>query len=58
MNRDHTQVGKAKLSAQTFAEIVESFVEPVSYRTMVCFFSLPLLAVWNGGANVCVCVGE
>ncbi|KAI5843973.1 Di-sulfide bridge nucleocytoplasmic transport domain-containing protein [Morchella snyderi] len=34
MNRDHTQVGKAKLSAQTFAEIVESFVEPVSYRTM------------------------
>ncbi|KAH0606778.1 uncharacterized protein H6S33_003612 [Morchella sextelata] len=34
MNRDHTQVGKAKLSAQTFAEIVESLVEPVSYRTM------------------------
>ncbi|RPB08177.1 hypothetical protein P167DRAFT_568123 [Morchella conica CCBAS932] len=34
MNRDHTQVGKARLSAQTFAEIVESFVEPVSYRTM------------------------
>lgn len=35
MNRDPTVVGRAKVSAETFAEIVNSFIEPISYKTMV-----------------------
>jgi len=35
MNRDPSVVGRAKVSAETFAEIVNSFIEPISYKTMV-----------------------
>lgn len=35
MNRDPQGVGRAKLSAHAIAEIVNSFVEPISYKTMV-----------------------
>lgn len=36
MNRDPTVVGRARVSAETFAEIINSFIEPISYKTMVC----------------------
>jgi len=36
MNRD-PNVGRAKVSAHTFAEIFNSFLEPISYKTMVSF---------------------
>lgn len=39
MNRDPAVVGRAKVSAETFAEIINSFVEPISYKTMI-FFSI------------------
>jgi Di-sulfide bridge nucleocytoplasmic transport domain len=35
MNRDPTVVGRARVSAETFAEIINSFIEPISYKTMV-----------------------
>lgn len=37
MNRDPAVVGRAKVSAETFAEIINSFVEPISYKTMAFF---------------------
>ena len=36
MNRDPSMVGRARVSAHTFAEIFNSFVEPISYKAMVC----------------------
>lgn len=41
MNRDPSQVGRARVSAETFAEIINSFIEPISYKTMVCSTSIP-----------------
>jgi hypothetical protein len=35
MNRDPNSVGRAKVSAQTFAYIFNSFIEPISYKAMV-----------------------
>lgn len=35
MNRDPTMVGRARVSAETFAGIVDGFVEGISYKTMV-----------------------
>lgn len=35
MNRDPAAVGRAKVSAETFAEIIESFMAKFSYKTMV-----------------------
>jgi len=35
MNRDPNSVKRARLSAHTFAEILNSFVEPISLKTMV-----------------------
>jgi hypothetical protein len=35
MNQDPTRVGRAKVSAHTFAEIFNSFVEPISWKAMV-----------------------
>lgn len=37
MNRDPAVVGRAKVSAITFAEIINSFVEPISFKTMLFF---------------------
>ncbi|PGH20043.1 hypothetical protein AJ80_03693 [Polytolypa hystricis UAMH7299] len=37
MNRDPSKVGRAKVSAQTLAEIFNGFIEPISFKTMVFF---------------------
>lgn len=41
MNRDPKKVGRAKVSARTFAEIFNSFVEEISYKAM--FFTVVLV---------------
>ncbi|KAF8427822.1 Di-sulfide bridge nucleocytoplasmic transport domain-containing protein [Tirmania nivea] len=41
MNQDPDEVGRAKASAQTFAEILNSLIEPISYKAM--FFCTILL---------------
>lgn len=41
MNRDPNAVGRARISAHTFAEIFNSFIEPISYKAMVCSFPPP-----------------
>jgi hypothetical protein len=40
MNRDPEKIGRAKVGAQTFAEIVNSFVNNISYKTMVCTLTM------------------
>ncbi len=35
MKRDPSTIGRAKLSAETFAEVINSLVDPISYKTMV-----------------------
>ncbi|PQE05642.1 nuclear envelope Brr6 protein [Rutstroemia sp. NJR-2017a BBW] len=35
MNRDPSSVGRARISAKTFAEIFNSFIEPISYKAMI-----------------------
>lgn len=35
MERDPALVGRARVSAETFAEIVNSLIEPISYKTMI-----------------------
>ncbi|KAK4493916.1 hypothetical protein PRZ48_015102 [Zasmidium cellare] len=35
MNQDPSKVGRAKVSAHTFAEIFNSFVEPISWKAMI-----------------------
>jgi hypothetical protein len=40
MNRDPLKVGRAKVSAHTFAEIFNSFVEPISLKAMAFSFLL------------------
>ncbi|KAK9474303.1 Di-sulfide bridge nucleocytoplasmic transport domain-containing protein [Dipodascopsis tothii] len=35
MKRDASVIGRAKVSAETFAEIINSFVEHISYKTML-----------------------
>lgn len=37
MNKDPRSVGRARVSAHTFAEILNSFVEPISWKAMVSF---------------------
>lgn len=37
MNQDPAKVGRAKVSAQTLAEIFNGFIEPISLKTMVHF---------------------
>ncbi len=37
MRKDPTAVGRARVSAHTFAEIFNSFVEPISYKAMVSY---------------------
>lgn len=53
---DPYQVAHAKVSAHTIAEILNSFVEPISYKTMV-FFALMLLTVIVG-SNVAFGIGR
>ena len=40
MKRDPERIGRAKVSAHTFAEIFNSFVEPISYKAMIFTFIL------------------
>lgn len=35
MNRDPTVVGRAKVGAELIAEVVNGFVEPISWKTLV-----------------------
>lgn len=35
MNRDPTVVGRINIIAETFAGVINSFVEPISWKTMV-----------------------
>lgn len=42
MQRDPYKVGRSRLSAGMFAEIVNSFIEPISLKAMVRSFSLSL----------------
>ncbi|KAJ1726493.1 hypothetical protein LPJ61_005149, partial [Coemansia biformis] len=37
MHRDPTRVGRARVSAETLAEIVNGFIEPISLKTMLFF---------------------
>jgi hypothetical protein len=40
MSRDPTIVGRAKVGAEMIAEVVNGFVEPISWKTLVsCFCS-------------------
>lgn len=34
MNKDPSVVGRARVSAETFAEILNAFIEPISWKTM------------------------
>ena len=49
MNRDATEISWTKISAETIAEIINGFVEPISYKTMVFFvlFTFGLLFISN-----------
>ena len=38
MNRDPAKVGRAKLSAHTMAEIINNFIDPISWKAIVGFF--------------------
>lgn len=55
MNRDPAKVGRAKVSAQTLAEIFNGFIEPISFKTMVSNIFCPatgyLLLLLNGSAQ-------
>ena len=35
MSRDPTKVGRTNVIAETFAGVINSFVEPISWKTMV-----------------------
>ena len=35
MNRDPTVVGRAKVGAELIAEVINGFVEPISWKTLV-----------------------
>lgn len=39
MNRDPTVVGRAKVGAELIAEVINGFVEPISWKTLVGRFS-------------------
>jgi hypothetical protein len=45
MNRDPKAVKRARLSAHTFAEIFNSFVEPISLKTMIFTFTIVVLGL-------------
>ncbi|KAL8729960.1 MAG: hypothetical protein Q9166_004405 [cf. Caloplaca sp. 2 TL-2023] len=49
MQRDPTMVGRAKVSAHTFAEIINNFFQPISAKAMIslCVLFLGCLAVNN-----------
>ncbi|TFK19900.1 nuclear membrane protein [Coprinopsis marcescibilis] len=42
MNRDPTKIGRARVSAELIAEVINGFVEPISWKTLI--FTLTSLA--------------
>ena len=52
MNRDPSSVGRARVSAHTFAQIFNSFIEPISYKAMVSRAILPPLYI----ASTCLLI--
>ena len=48
-SRDHKIVGRARVTAETFAEILNGFVDAVSWKTMA--FTLIFLSIFVGAAN-------
>lgn len=53
MNRDPSKVGKAKVSAELIAEVINGFVEPISWKTLVRItFQHPLDIEFN---YTCAC---
>lgn len=48
MNRDPTLVGRSKLSAETFADIVNGFVKPISWKALV-FISILFIGTLTVG---------
>lgn len=48
MNKDHKSIGRARVSAHTFAEIFNSFIEPISWKAMV---SSKMIVLSRRGAN-------
>ncbi|CCH44339.1 Nucleus export protein BRL1 [Wickerhamomyces ciferrii] len=38
MNQDPTTVGRAKIGAETFAEIINGFIKPISWKSMIFLF--------------------
>ena len=54
MNRDPTKVGRAKVGAELIAEVVNGFVEPISWKTLVrhrAFVHLRIMS-WNDKADL------
>lgn len=35
MNRDPTRIGRARIGAELIAEVINSFIEPISWKTLV-----------------------
>lgn len=56
MQQDPMVVARAKISAHTIAEILNSFIEPISYKTMI-FFALIILTVVVG-SNIGFGIGK
>ncbi|KAL3417140.1 nuclear envelope protein [Phlyctema vagabunda] len=46
MNKDPKQVGRARVSAHTFAQIFNSFIEPISWKAMI-FSSVLVVACFS-----------
>lgn len=40
MNRDPAIVGRAKVSAELIAEVVNGFIEPISWKALVKYFAI------------------
>ncbi|KAK7688147.1 hypothetical protein QCA50_008517 [Cerrena zonata] len=60
MNRDPTKVGRAKVGAELIAEVVNGFVEPISWKTLIftvlslsslTFFINALLSLYRSKLN-------
>lgn len=49
MQQDPTKVGRARVSAKTFAEILNSFMEPISIKAMVRLRTLSISCVIESG---------
>ncbi|EKD14340.1 nuclear membrane protein [Drepanopeziza brunnea f. sp. 'multigermtubi' MB_m1] len=49
MNRDPKSIGRAQVGAQTYAQIFNSFIEPISYKAMI--FVVIIVAVYTLGNN-------